>query len=162
MMEEQNETLWQRDSSTVWITDAIPECCKCGKKCQSVIEIQNPDTGLGERYCWAPEGDTCYMRALELTFVRNPKADFINMRLIEYFQPIPSKVKRPREPVGLAKRYAVLRRDGFQCVLCGASGALAKIEVDHEIPVASGGANEMSNLRTLCFNCNRGKGDKSE
>ena len=58
-------------------------------------------------------------------------------------------------------RYDVMKRDGFRCVLCGASAKDgAKLHVDHIIPVAKGGKTEMSNLRTLCSTCNWGKSDK--
>ena len=59
-----------------------------------------------------------------------------------------------------ALRYAVLKRDHFRCQICGASqkdGAI--LEVDHYLPVSKGGKTEMNNLRTLCWQCNRGKRD---
>lgn len=61
-----------------------------------------------------------------------------------------------------SKRYDVLRRDKFQCVLCGASGSEAKLEIDHIIPVSRGGSDDIGNLRCLCFKCNRGKHFKIE
>ena len=58
-------------------------------------------------------------------------------------------------------RYDVMKRDGFRCVLCGASQVDgAKLHVDHIKPIAKGGKTEMSNLRTLCDRCNSGKRDK--
>ena len=58
-------------------------------------------------------------------------------------------------------RYDVMKRDGFRCVLCGASAKEgAKLHVDHIIPVSRGGKTEMQNLRTLCEHCNFGKRDK--
>ena len=58
-------------------------------------------------------------------------------------------------------RYAVMQRDGFRCVLCGASAQDgAKLHVDHVLPVSKGGKTEISNLRTLCDRCNLGKGAK--
>ena len=60
-------------------------------------------------------------------------------------------------------RYDVLRRDGFRCVLCGSAASDGiKLEVDHIVPVSKGGRTELSNLRTLCDRCNRGKSDKME
>lgn len=61
-----------------------------------------------------------------------------------------------------SKRYDVLRRDKFQCVLCGASGSEAKLEIDHIIPFSRGGSDDIGNLRCLCFKCNRGKHSKIE
>ena len=37
---------------------------------------------------------------------------------------------------------------------------LNEYEVDHIIPVSKGGDNDISNLITSCFDCNRGKRDK--
>lgn len=60
-----------------------------------------------------------------------------------------------------SSRFAILKRDGYRCRLCGASsrnGADVQLEVDHITPRARGGTNDPSNLWTLCFACNRGKG----
>lgn len=58
-------------------------------------------------------------------------------------------------------RYDILKRDGFKCVLCGATAKDgAKLHVDHILPVAKGGKTVKSNLRTLCDQCNLGKKDK--
>lgn len=55
-------------------------------------------------------------------------------------------------------KKAVLKRDGYRCVLCGISrddGVI--IEVDHIIPVAAyrRGILEMSNARSLCQLCHK-------
>ena len=34
------------------------------------------------------------------------------------------------------------------------------LEVDHIIPISQGGENEILNLVTSCFDCNRGKGGR--
>ncbi len=58
-------------------------------------------------------------------------------------------------------RYDVMKRDGFRCVLCGASSKDGvRLHVDHIKPISKGGKTEMSNLRTLCERCNMGKRDK--
>lgn len=58
-------------------------------------------------------------------------------------------------------RYDVMKRDGFRCVICGATAKDGvKLHVDHIFPVAKGGKTELSNLRTLCEHCNRGKSAK--
>lgn len=53
------------------------------------------------------------------------------------------------------KRFSVLKRDNFTCQYCGKAGG--RLEVDHVKPICQGGSDEMDNLKTACFECNRGK-----
>jgi len=67
--------------------------------------------------------------------------------------------KTSRDP-SLRLRFKVLKRDNFSCVQCGASPAKNTetiLHVDHIKPWSSGGETEISNLQTLCQNCNLGK-----
>jgi 5-methylcytosine-specific restriction endonuclease McrA len=67
--------------------------------------------------------------------------------------------------LSLGMRYDVLRRDRFRCVRCGRSPATdstCQLHVDHKLPCSMGGETVMSNLRTLCAECNLGKGAKIE
>lgn len=75
----------------------------------------------------------------------------------------PARKLRPkRKGIGVKLRYQILRRDNYECRLCGRSAKEgADLEVDHIVPVARGGDNHPSNLWTLCFECNRGKGTLS-
>ena len=60
-----------------------------------------------------------------------------------------------------AMRYDVLRRDDFHCVRCGRGREDGvKLYVDHIVPVSRGGKTVMSNLQTLCEDCNCGKGNR--
>lgn len=60
-----------------------------------------------------------------------------------------------------AMRYDVLSRDDFHCVRCGRGREDGvKLHVDHIVPVSRGGESVMSNLQTLCEDCNRGKGNR--
>jgi|APSaa5957512576_1039674.scaffolds.fasta_scaffold63574_2 hypothetical protein len=59
--------------------------------------------------------------------------------------------------LSLRKRFFVLKRDGFTCVLCGANGPGVRLEVDHKVSIDDGGSDALDNLHTLCFDCNRGK-----
>ena len=55
----------------------------------------------------------------------------------------------------------VMKRDFHRCALCGASPAkdpFVELQIDHVIPVSSGGKNNLKNLWTLCFKCNSKKG----
>jgi HNH endonuclease/Homing endonuclease associated repeat len=69
-----------------------------------------------------------------------------------------SESKKSRT-LSLRKRFFVLKRDGFTCKMCGANGLGVKLEVDHITPIAKGGSDDLDNLQTLCFECNRGKRD---
>ena len=67
--------------------------------------------------------------------------------------------------ISLTLRYKVLCRDRFRCVICGRSPAKdagVELHVDHIYPWSKGGQNTEENLRTLCFDCNLGKGAKIE
>ena len=63
-----------------------------------------------------------------------------------------------RKAVNEKVRYEVFSRDGFRCKACGrTTDDGVKIVVDHIRPVDWGGTNDISNLITLCEECNRGK-----
>jgi 5-methylcytosine-specific restriction enzyme A len=55
-------------------------------------------------------------------------------------------------------RQAALIRDAWQCQDCGrVCGEKREAQVDHVIPKAKGGADELGNLRTLCIRCHTSK-----
>lgn len=64
-----------------------------------------------------------------------------------------------REHISLALRYAILRRDHFCCMYCGARPPSVHLHVDHYVAVANGGTNDERNLITACADCNLGKSD---
>lgn len=60
-------------------------------------------------------------------------------------------------------REQIKSRDGYKCVQCGISikeEPHLLLEIDHIIPVAKGGKTIPENLQTLCWRCNRQKGDR--
>lgn len=66
--------------------------------------------------------------------------------------------KKQRLPITAQIRFNVFKRDGFKCVYCGMPGTHCILEVDHVVPVAEGGTNDLSNLAACCADCNSGKG----
>jgi hypothetical protein len=67
--------------------------------------------------------------------------------------------------IPLKLRLRVLTRDQFRCVLCGRTPALnpgAVLHVDHVVPFSGDGPTTELNLRTLCEQCNWGKGADRE
>jgi len=65
--------------------------------------------------------------------------------------------RRKQLPRGI--RHEVFKRDNYRCQECGLDKYRTIIHVDHIIPVSKGGTDEMSNLRTLCEQCNNEKSD---
>jgi hypothetical protein len=65
-----------------------------------------------------------------------------------------------RKSISKKIRFEVFKRDSFTCQYCGRSAPDIVLEVDHIIPVAKNGTNDIYNLITSCFECNRGKKDK--
>ncbi len=60
-------------------------------------------------------------------------------------------------------REVIKNRDNFTCCCCGNSTHAEPnllLEIDHIIPIAKGGCTVEENLQTLCWKCNRAKGDK--
>lgn len=62
-----------------------------------------------------------------------------------------------RKPLSKKIRFEVFKRDSFTCQYCGSKAPDVILEIDHMKPVAKGGKNEIINLITSCFDCNRGK-----
>lgn len=67
-------------------------------------------------------------------------------------------MKHKRLSISKKIRFEIFKRDSFTCSYCGSKPPSVTLEVDHVIPVFRGGTNEIDNLITSCFDCNRGKG----
>jgi 5-methylcytosine-specific restriction endonuclease McrA len=65
--------------------------------------------------------------------------------------------KTPRIPIPPEVRKYVFERDRYQCQSCGKTQLETQLSIDHIIPLARGGQNDISNLQTLCCPCNRQK-----
>lgn len=53
-------------------------------------------------------------------------------------------------------RQKIRERDGNRCRRCGATGATARLEVHHIVPIAKGGhPTDPNNLVTLCHECHK-------
>ena len=62
--------------------------------------------------------------------------------------------------VGARVRFLLFQRDGFRCVYCGHGPAEgATLTVDHRLAQARDGGDDIENLVTACWSCNRGKSD---
>lgn len=65
-----------------------------------------------------------------------------------------------RKAISKKLRFEVFKRDFFKCQYCGAIPPNVVLEIDHLTPVVEGGKNNIDNLITACFECNRGKGKR--
>jgi hypothetical protein len=60
-------------------------------------------------------------------------------------------------PISKSVRFEIFARDGFICQYCGTRPPDVVLEVDHIYPVSKGGTDDLINLVTSCYDCNRGK-----
>ena len=153
-----------------FIYETISKKCNiCKKVSKRMAHISNAGHNLETDTCFLYKNRKCFALGIEnlkkrIWKISNGQNYHFEIKIIEddrlneatYI----SKGIRKRKTIGLSLRYNVLKRDGFQCVLCGASGKEAKIEIDHIIPISKGGTHIENNLQTLCFSCNRGKSNK--
>lgn len=65
-----------------------------------------------------------------------------------------------RKALSQKTRFEVFKRDSFTCVYCGRKAPDVVLQVDHIVPVAKGGTNDILNLVTSCVECNQGKSDR--
>ena len=111
----------------------------------------------------SPAGKKYYKKEKSYNYAEFAKIFIKTEKLIKSKQTREFRIKKERAKLSDSVRYDVLRRDGFRCLICGATAQDGvKLHVDHIFPVSKGGLTEMSNLRTLCERCNLGKSDKIE
>lgn len=58
-------------------------------------------------------------------------------------------------------RFEVFKRDKFTCQYCGRPAPDVVLELDHIDPSSKGGPDDIMNLATSCFDCNRGKSNRT-
>lgn len=150
--------LYNDNGNAVWKSKAKLKCSICNKKkADRFIEFKNPETYEHFGFACFDFKTDCMQRLFVNFFIKYPDLEYARTRSIEIDC---DTIKR--EPIGLSLRYEILNRDKFKCVLCGNTSKESRLEVDHIVPVSSGGKTTRKNLRTLCFKCNRGKGSKNE
>jgi 5-methylcytosine-specific restriction endonuclease McrA len=148
--------VWRDGCISLWICDEPIKCSMCRKKTSFAVEIM-PE-GEDSIFACLDGKEKCTSLAFDQCFNMTPTLESVWVRGLRYQSP---RGHKKREPVGLSKRFDVIKRDGYKCVICGKDGRQSRLEVDHIRPVSLGGNSDMSNLQTLCFDCNRGKRDKS-
>lgn len=137
-------------------TKDVIKCEFCGKRTKRavVIKIGNKYTVVGFN---CEKG--CFNKALEIAFLDNEVISICEIVDILYEDRKETR-KTTRSEMTLKLRFEVMKRDNFQCVLCGRRPPEVELVIDHIKPVCNGGTNVKENLRTLCFECNAGKGGR--
>lgn len=137
----------QRDSSSIYYTQNRLKCFVCKKFFNFVIQTKNL-----KLFCW-----NCFYE--KLPFLLEKTNNYIECRKIYdvLFNQRKETRKKERTLLTLKLRFSILKRDNFRCVICGKSAKDIKLEIDHIKPISKGGKTILTNLQTLCFNCNRGK-----
>lgn len=111
----------------------------------------------------SPAGRNSYSKTVNYNFSEFKSIYFYTINLIRQKNTRQYQIKLERAKLSDSLRYDVLKRDNFQCQICGSSAQDGvKLHVDHIVPVSKGGKTILSNLRTLCDRCNMGKSDKLE
>jgi len=154
---------WQTSNDSMWYTRQKIKCDGClkilGKKIKLLIQV-----GYQEKKEFNPLGFfcmDCFIKKMD-HFFGEYDADFLFMRGISYMGTEKEKRLRERGKLTPKLRYEILKRDKFKCRLCGRSAWDVVLEVDHIVPISKGGKTCKPNLRTLCKECNIGKGDQEE
>jgi 5-methylcytosine-specific restriction endonuclease McrA len=146
---------------------------------QDIIRLKNPDNF--ENYSQVNDqinmvlGDFEYLlnriktlkegqKRLQYHLNRLQKSNGITLRtngkLIDRNNYLENRVKKNRTPLTKSIRHEVFVKDGFKCVECGATNQQTRLHVDHILPVAQGGTDELRNLQTLCEECNLAKNNR--
>lgn len=65
-----------------------------------------------------------------------------------------------RKKISASIRFEAFKRDSFKCQYCGRCAPEVVLELDHIEPHSKGGADDLLNLITSCWECNNGKSDR--
>lgn len=142
-------------SDDVWMSEILDQWSALGRQ---------PTYGDMRRSKFSPEGYArrfgSWSKALQVfeNWVRGSEREIA----VETRKRSRSASREMGRTPGARLRFAVLQRDRFRCVMCGASPATSVntiLHVDHVVPFSQNGPTEISNLRTLCQTCNLGKSD---
>ena len=107
-----------------------------------------------DEFYWDDEGfEEIEVKALILE--RRGQKDRRVQRAVVLMQQTEAMDAPARAAIADEVKVFVWNRDGGRCVKCGSN---QRLEFDHVIPVALGGANTARNLQLLCETCNRSKG----
>jgi 5-methylcytosine-specific restriction endonuclease McrA len=168
------------DSHKTMLLRLIARCCE--KSCRRGFQQGWDSKERGDKVCdlikWrfstslgispSPH-DTYHSTALERLRIecnlykvglKRMESDYLRPEDIQtHIVPLFSRHKK-RTGIKKSVRFAVLRRDGFRCVYCGADASEKKLHIDHVMPKSLGGSDDIENLVASCDECNLGKSNR--
>ncbi len=107
-----------------------------------------------DEFYWDDDGyDALVVKALILE--RQTRRERRVQRAVALMQQTDAMDAPTRSPIPDEVKVFVWNRDGGRCIRCRSN---QRLEFDHVIPIALGGANTARNLQLLCETCNRSKG----
>lgn len=131
------------------------KCSGCRKQVQHVLVLFSDTNKKDVKFAC----NQCFIKMFSEMFATYGGDYVWACRLDDIYYKTRKEVKKQvRAKMTPKLRYKIMKRDNFQCVLCGRKPPEVQLCVDHIRPVAKGGDNSESNLRTLCYECNLGKG----
>lgn len=138
--------------------------------------LENDEAGFYSRLGFANIGEDILTIEYKFSYTSNggmaqrtftiPMTEETIIELVTLLQSkltIASFAKEQRAMMTNKLRNYIKERDDYTCKLCGNSTNKEPnllLEIDHIIPVSKGGYTVEENLQTLCWKCNRSKGDK--
>ena len=97
---------------------------------------------------------------------KEQREDLINIcdeKIVEYEEKYGKKIWKHRARdsriISGSIRYIVLKNAKNRCELCGISGEVKALDIDHIVPINKGGPNVIENMQALCYTCNSQKSD---
>ena len=160
----QNDLSKEKKSIASFVRKLVPFLVKCDTRLNKKVGIKNynvPNISVG-----VLSFDYVSQKGNSKKHIDFKLTDRNISKLINYVEGIvknKSNKKYQRSLMTKELRERILKRDNYKCQLCGLSRKQEPhllLEVDHIIPISKGGKTVESNLQTLCWACNRSKGNK--
>jgi len=124
-----------------------------------------PGTRLVRDGLLAKDGDTYSLAGAisRLTPAQETEVEqILEQRIADYLQMRNPFGDSNLDAIRGSVRYEVLKRAAGRCEACGVTAMKTQIDVDHIVPRANGGSNDISNLQALCRTCNAQKRDRDD
>lgn len=165
---EQGQKLLKQEREDIIksLSNKVPELIYNRCKDRLMDELGFSKINFSEVYCpkysfvYVSAGGNSSMRC-DIVFNVSNLEKFIHYLadLIEFHNSIAGQ----RALMTSSLREKIKERDNYTCKYCGTSikdEPHLLLEIDHIIPLSKGGITSENNLQTLCWRCNRAKGDK--